>query len=37
VYEVVGHTRAYDYLYQLATHKTLEEKDILESAALSAN
>ncbi len=30
VYEAVGHARAYDYLYQLATHKTLEEKDILE-------
>jgi len=30
VYEAVGHARAYDYLYQLATHKTLEEQDILE-------
>jgi len=30
VYEAVGHARAYDYLYQLATLKTLEEKDILE-------
>lgn len=30
VYEAVGHARAYDYLHQLATHKTLEEKDILE-------
>jgi len=30
VYEAVGHARAYDYLYQLATHKMLEEKDILE-------
>lgn len=30
IYEAVGHARAYDYLYQLATHKTLEEKDILE-------
>lgn len=30
VYEAVGHAKAYDYLYQLATHKTLEEKDILE-------
>lgn len=30
VYEAVGHAKAYDYLYQLATHKTLEEKDIME-------
>lgn len=30
VYEAVGHARAYDYLFQLATHKTLEEQDILE-------
>ncbi|MEA4982538.1 MAG: hypothetical protein VB066_07455 [Paludibacter sp.] len=30
VYEAVGHARAYDYLHQLATHKTLEEKDVLE-------
>jgi Fic family protein len=30
VYEAVGHARAYDYLYQLATNKTLEEQDILE-------
>lgn len=30
VYEAVGHARAYDYLYQLATHKTLEDRDILE-------
>jgi Fic family protein len=30
VYEAVGHAHAYDYLYQLASHKTLEEKDILE-------
>lgn len=30
VYEAVGHAKAYDYLYQLATHKTLEEEDILE-------
>ena len=29
VYEAVGHAKAYDYLYQLATHKTLEVKDIL--------
>lgn len=30
VYEAVGHAKAYDYLFQLATNKTLEEKDILE-------
>lgn len=30
VYEAVGHARAYDYLFQLATNKTLEEQDILE-------
>jgi Fic family protein len=30
VYEAVGHARAYDHLHQLATHKTLEEQDILE-------
>ncbi len=30
VYEAVGHAKAYDFLHQLATHKTLEEKDILE-------
>ncbi len=30
VYEAVGHAHAYDYLYKLASHKTLEEKDILE-------
>ncbi len=30
VYEAVGHAYAYDYLYKLASHKTLEEKDILE-------
>lgn len=30
VYEAVGHAHAYDYLYQLATYKTLEEQDILE-------
>lgn len=30
VYEAVGHARAYDYVYQLATNKTLEEQDILE-------
>ena len=29
VYEAVGHARAYDQIYQLATHKTLEEADIL--------
>lgn len=29
VYEAVGHAKAYDYIYQLATHKTLEEADIL--------
>jgi Fic family protein len=29
VYEAVGHAKAYDYIYQLATHKTLEETDIL--------
>jgi Fic family protein len=30
VYEAVGHARAYDYLFQLATNKTLEEQDVLE-------
>ncbi len=30
VYEAVGHARAYDYIYTLATSKPLEEKDILE-------
>jgi len=29
VYEAVGHAKAYDHLYKLATHKTLEEEDIL--------
>jgi len=29
VYEAVGHAKAYDYIYQLATNKTLEETDIL--------
>jgi Fic family protein len=30
VYEAVGHAKAYDFLHQLTSHKTLEEKDILE-------
>ncbi len=30
VYEAVGHARAYDYLFELATNKIVEEKDILE-------
>ena len=29
VYEAVGHAKAYDHIYQLATRKTLEEEDIL--------
>jgi len=29
VYEAVGHAKAYDHIHQLATHKTLEEADIL--------
>ncbi len=29
VYEAVGHAKAYDHIYQLAAHKTLEEADIL--------
>jgi Fic family protein len=29
VYEAVGHAKAYDQIYQLSTHKTLEEADIL--------
>ena len=29
VYEAVGHAKAYDQIYLLATHKTLEENDIL--------
>ena len=29
VYEAVGHAKAYDYLYQLATNKILKEEDIL--------
>ena len=28
VYEAVGHAKAYDYLYQLATHKTAGRKKI---------
>ncbi|MDY0267061.1 MAG: Fic family protein [Methanimicrococcus sp.] len=29
IYEAVGHANAYDYIWQSATHKTLEEDDIL--------
>ena len=29
VYEAVGHAKAYDHIYQLATNKALEEADIL--------
>ncbi len=29
VYEAVGHAKAYDYIYELATNKTLKEDDIL--------
>jgi len=30
VFEAVGHAKAYDHIYQLATHKIIQEEDILK-------